>query len=44
MYSLFGTVKLNGMNPETYLRNVLNVIAVYPANRVDELLPWNVSR
>lgn len=43
MYSLLGTVKLNGMNPETYLRHVLSVIADYPVNRVDELLPWNVS-
>ena len=43
MYSLLGTVKLNGMNPEIYLRHVLSVIADYPVNRVDELLPWNVS-
>ena len=43
MYSLLGTVKLNGMNPETYLRHVLSVIAVYPDNRVDELLQWNAS-
>ena len=43
MYSLLGTVKLNGINPETYLRHVLSVIADYPVNRVDELLPWNVS-
>jgi transposase len=43
MYSLLGTVKLNGMNPETYLRHMLSVIADYPANRIDALLPWNVS-
>ena len=43
MYSLLGTVKLNGINPETYLRHVLSVIADYPANRVDELLPWNLN-
>ena len=43
MYSLLGTVKLNGMNPETYHRHVLSVITDYPVNRVDELLPWNVS-
>jgi hypothetical protein len=43
MYSLLGTVKLNGMNPERYLRHVLSVIADYPVNRVSELLPWNVS-
>jgi len=43
MYSLLGTVKLNGMNPETYLRHVLSVIADYPVNCIDELLPWNLT-
>jgi transposase len=43
MYSLLGTIKLNGINPETYLRHVLSVIADYPVNRVDELLPWNLN-
>lgn len=43
MYSLLGTVKLNGLNPETYLRHVLSVIADYPVNRIDDLLPWNLA-
>jgi len=43
LYSLIGTAKLNGVDPESYLRQVLNRIADHPINRIDELLPWQIG-
>lgn len=41
MYSLIGTAKLNKVDPEAWLADVLTRIADHPARRLHELLPWN---
>jgi transposase len=43
IYSLLGSAKLNGLDPELYLHHVLERIADHPINKINELLPWNVS-
>ena len=41
MYSLIVTAKMNGVDPQTWLVDVLARITSRPAHRLDELLPWN---
>jgi transposase len=43
IYTLLGTAKLNGLDPELYLRHVLERIADHPINRIHKLLPWNLA-
>ena len=41
MYSLIESAKLNGINPQLYLADLLARIADHPARHIAELLPWN---
>ena len=41
MYTLIATAKLNDINPQAWLADVLARIADHPASRLHELLPWN---
>jgi transposase len=41
MYSLIVTAKMNDIDPQAWLADVLTRIAGHPASRLDELLPWN---
>jgi transposase IS66-like protein len=41
IYSLIVTAKLNSVDPQAWLADVLARIAEHPAHRIDQLLPWN---
>ncbi|WP_435540360.1 transposase domain-containing protein, partial [Azospirillum sp. ST 5-10] len=41
MYGLITTAKLNDVDPQAWLADVLARIADLPQNRLPELLPWN---
>jgi hypothetical protein len=41
MYSLIVTAKMNDVDPQAWLADVLARIAAHPAHRLDQLLPWN---
>lgn len=41
IYTLIETAKLNGIDPQAWLEDVLRRIADHPASRLTNLLPWN---
>ena len=44
IYTLIQTAKLNGVDPQAWLTDVLARLHDHPAKRIDELLPWNWER
>ena len=44
MYTLIETARLNGVNPEAWLRDVIGRIADHPINRIDQLRPGTGPR
>ncbi|MBV1703164.1 MAG: transposase domain-containing protein, partial [Hyphomicrobiales bacterium] len=38
--TIIETAKLHGLNPEVYLTDVLTRVQDHPADRLEELLPW----
>ena len=40
IYTLIATCKLNGVDPQAYLADVLARLPDHPARHVDELMPW----
>jgi len=41
IYTLIVTAKLNDVDPQAWLADTLTRIAGHPANKIDELFPWN---
>ena len=44
IYTLIATAKLNNIDPQQWLADVLARLADHPARRINELLPWNWHR
>ena len=43
MFSLIATARLNDVDPQAWLADVLDRIAGQPIHSLDELLPWNCN-
>lgn len=41
LYTLTETARLNDIDPEAWLTDVIGRINDHPINRLDELFPWN---
>ncbi|SIR53002.1 transposase domain-containing protein, partial [Acidiphilium rubrum] len=41
MYSLITTAKMNDVDPQAWLADILTRIASHPVHRIEELMPWN---
>jgi hypothetical protein len=44
LYTLIETAKMNGVDPQPWLTDVIGRIASHPIKRIDELMPWNWNR
>ncbi len=41
MYSIIVTAKMNDVDPQAWLADVLARVAAHPVHKLDQLLPWN---
>lgn len=41
IYIMIETCRMNGIDPQAYLADIIDRIPDHPANKVDELLPWD---
>ena len=42
IYTVIESAKINGLNPEWYLKKVMSVIQDYNSQKIADLLPWNI--
>ena len=42
IYTVIETAKINGLNPELYLKKILSKIQDYNSQKIADLLPWNI--
>ena len=44
IYTIIETAKMNDLEPEAYLRDIITRIADHPMKQIAELLPWNIRQ